>query len=177
MDIFTDACESPGGLLPQFPQPTHSKFPDLDGLKPYRMPCSVLRSILAACAKHQITGRQKRKNVSYKKWDPHQIAHCITCNGGGSASHPSGKRGLTKREVASLQGFPHWFVFLGYKLQRQIANAVPPSIAKILLRSVRRHLETVDGLAEAEDGEDEDTDNEQTEQDGSNHECVADIES
>ncbi|KAN0106830.1 S-adenosyl-L-methionine-dependent methyltransferase [Hyaloscypha variabilis] len=172
--VILAAC--PGEPLPQFPKFTHSANPDLDGLKPYRTPCSVLRSIPVGCDNHELTERQikPQKNNIYEKWNPHQIVPCITCNGEACTSHPSGKRGMTRRETAALQGFPHWFTFHGTELRVQIGNAVPPSIAKIVFKTVRKHLETVDGIIEG--SEDEGMDDEETEPDGPDHECVADRE-
>jgi hypothetical protein len=173
---ITKTHKSPGEPLPQFPKLTHSANPDLDGLKPYRTPCSVLRSIPVGCDNHELTERQikMQKNNIYEKWNPHQIVPCITCNGEACTSHPSGKRGMTRRETAALQGFPHWFTFHGTELRVQIGNAVPPSIAKIVFKTVRKHLETVDGIIEG--SEDEGMDDEETEPDGPDHECVADRE-
>jgi DNA (cytosine-5)-methyltransferase 1 len=51
---------------------------------------------------------------------------------------------LTERECAALQSFPNNHVFYGTRIRRQIGNAVPPLIAKILLQAVRKHLEKAD---------------------------------
>ena len=48
--------------------------------------------------------------------------------------HPFQDRGLTAREGARLQGFPDWYYFLGGGVSQrlQIANAVPPLLARCL---------------------------------------------
>jgi len=56
--------------------------------------------------------------------------------------HPREHRGLSVREAARLQSFPDRFVFcgsIGFQ-QQQLANAVPPLLAKAVARCVRRHL-------------------------------------
>lgn len=53
------------------------------------------------------------------------------------------RRRLTIREGARLQGFPDWFTFCGPKSSQcdQVANAVPPLLAKAVALAVRRCLE------------------------------------
>lgn len=81
----------------------------------------------------------------YVPWDDSTIIpNCITTGGANGRGHPSGQRGLTCREVASLQTFPHDHVFLGAQVMRQIGNAVPPLIGKIVLACAREHLEKSD---------------------------------
>lgn len=58
--------------------------------------------------------------------------------------HPTGLRGLTCREVASLQTFPHGHVFKGKKIRKQIGNAVPPHVSKLIFTCVKKHLEKTD---------------------------------
>ncbi len=55
-------------------------------------------------------------------------------------------RDLTLREYASLQGFPATHVFRGNYVKKQIGNAVPPCVAKVLFESIKRDLERVDGV-------------------------------
>ena len=65
---ITKTHKSPGEPLPQFPKLTHSANPDLDGLKPYRTPCSVLRSIPVGCDNHELTERQiKCRRTTFTK--------------------------------------------------------------------------------------------------------------
>jgi len=44
---------------------------------------------------------------------------CITTDGGKYSCHPDGKRGMTIREFAALQGFPHHHEFFGREIRKQ----------------------------------------------------------
>ena len=56
--------------------------------------------------------------------------------------HPRQNRGLSVREAARIQSFPDHFVFQGSlgSQQQQVANAVPPLLARAVARRVRRSL-------------------------------------
>jgi DNA (cytosine-5)-methyltransferase 1 len=56
--------------------------------------------------------------------------------------HPRENRGLSVREAARLQSFPDDFIFLGGigAQQQQVANAVPPLLARSVAKSVRKML-------------------------------------
>lgn len=58
---------------------------------------------------------------------------------GGRFIHPEEDRTLTPREAARIQSFPDDFEFLGDRrsVARQIGNAVPPMLARLLAESVR----------------------------------------
>jgi DNA (cytosine-5)-methyltransferase 1 len=132
----------PGETLPDFPAFTHSERGG-NGLKPYTSAGSVLSSIPRHAANHDLGSVST--GARYVPWDDSKIIpNCITTAGANGRGHPSGKRGLTCREVASLQTFPHDHVFFGGQVRRQIGNAVPPRIGEILLTCVRKHLEKVD---------------------------------
>lgn len=45
-----------------------------------------------------------------------------------------------------MQGFPECHVFKGKAIKKQIGNAVPPCIAKVLFESIKRDLSTADGV-------------------------------
>lgn len=53
---------------------------------------------------------------------------------------------LTNREFATIQGFPMEHKFGSRNVKRQIGNAVPPVIAKLLFETCRRSLEEADGM-------------------------------
>ena len=57
--------------------------------------------------------------------------------------HPRENRGLSVREAARLQSFPDDFIFFGGigQQQQQVANAVPPLLARAVAKSVRKMLE------------------------------------
>ena len=56
--------------------------------------------------------------------------------------HPRQDRGLSVREAARIQSFPDRFIFRGSleSQQQQVANAVPPLMARAVAKSVRRML-------------------------------------
>jgi DNA (cytosine-5)-methyltransferase 1 len=58
--------------------------------------------------------------------------------------HPSNKRRMSVRELATVQDFPIDFEFVGNmsRAYTQIGNAVPPGLARAVALSVRRALET-----------------------------------
>jgi len=58
--------------------------------------------------------------------------------------HPTEDRTLTVRECARIQTFPDEFIFAGSRRERaqQIGNAVPPSFAEVIARSLLRDLES-----------------------------------
>lgn len=62
--------------------------------------------------------------------------------------HPSGTRDLTDREFACLQGFPLEHSFGKTGVKKQIGNAVPPVVARVILGEVAEGLRRVDGLSE-----------------------------
>lgn len=57
--------------------------------------------------------------------------------------HPDEHRGFTVREAARIQGFPDHFSFVGPEREkfRQIGNAVPPPVAKLLAELIQPLLE------------------------------------
>ena len=60
--------------------------------------------------------------------------------------HPSGERDLTDREFACLQGFPLEHKFGKTSVKKQIGNAVPPVVARLVLVEVKKALLKADGL-------------------------------
>lgn len=60
----------------------------------------------------------------------------------GRFAHPDQDRNLTNREGARIQSFPDEFVFAGPKkdVARQIGNAVPPHLARVIGRQLRRMI-------------------------------------
>lgn len=134
--------DSPGETLAGFPPYTHSSDGS-GGLKLYNSVRSVLDRIPEGAANHNVITRLGACN--FDSWDDSGIlTSCITTSGPHRKGHPSGKRGFTMRELASLQGFPHNHVFEGREIRKQIGNAVPASIAKLWFRHIRKHLEKVD---------------------------------
>lgn len=86
------------------------------------------------------------KPLRDRPWNADSIAPRAITTHGGQNYHPSGTRNLTNREFAALQGFPMEHTFSDKNVKKQIGNAVPPSIAKVLFEAVRRALEEADGV-------------------------------
>lgn len=97
----------------------------------------------------------RRSNPRNKApYSPHkQLSACITTSGGEGNLHPDGDRTFSLQELACLQGFPLYHVFVGSvegirrgvtAIKRMIGNAVPPIVAAQLLREVKKSLEESD---------------------------------
>ena len=140
--MLTVPFRSPGEALPPFPSPTHSPNPEKTGLKPWTTINQAITNIPFGWANHDIQSTIERDN-SPQSGD--KIATCITTSGGGII-HPSGKRDYTHREFACLQSFPLGHKFGASGVKKQIGNAVPPTMAKILLETIIDALLKADGL-------------------------------
>ncbi|KAJ5657577.1 C-5 cytosine methyltransferase DmtA [Penicillium longicatenatum] len=143
----------PGETLPQMPPPTHGPFGS--SLQPFETIHRAISDIPEGWMDHDTRGLLERtRNAHRAPYSPHQPAKTITCSGGEANYHPSGKRGLTPREVACIQTFPLGFVFCGKNRRKQIGNAVPTRLAEALFREVRKSLRRTDAkeLEEARTG-------------------------
>lgn len=138
----------PGEQLPIIPPVTHTKDTSRNPhLLPYTAAGSLINSVPRDALNHDIesaTFTQRRRS-----WCPNGILpRAMTTSGGGNC-HPSGLRNLTLREFAVLQGFPVDHRFAGTAIKKQIGNAVPPSMARILFTTARKALEKADGVVAA----------------------------
>jgi DNA (cytosine-5)-methyltransferase 1 len=85
-------------------------------------------------------------STCYSRLEPDLPSVTITVNFVHPASnkciHPLQDRALTPREGARLQGFPDSFKFIGSRAQvvKQIGNAVPPLIGRVIAESLARHI-------------------------------------
>ena len=73
---------------------------------------------------------------------------CISYSN-GRFGHPEQDRAISIREAACLQTFPRDFLFEGglNSMARQIGNAVPVRLAKIMGQQVNKHLSKVGNRA------------------------------
>ena len=57
--------------------------------------------------------------------------------------HPGLPRAISVREAARLQGFPDSYIFKGTRTSQseQVANAVPPPIAKAIMQAIKQSIE------------------------------------
>ncbi|KAI9887919.1 MAG: hypothetical protein M1823_000308 [Watsoniomyces obsoletus] len=142
--VLYAAC--PGEVLPEFPKRTHSDNPAVCRLEGIARAVTVhdcISSIPLGTPNHNLQTVKQRQEIPYCAHGP--LPRCITCSGGQNY-HPSGKRDFTRREFACLQGFPLDYKFGKVKVLRQIGNAVPPSVGKVLLNQVKETLMRADGL-------------------------------
>lgn len=90
------------------------------------------------------TNRKNRHSSAYKRLDVSQPSCTIdTGNNHSNYFHPLYNRIPTVREAARLQSFPDDFVFVGNRSEqyRQVGNAVPPLLSKILAEKIREVFE------------------------------------
>jgi DNA (cytosine-5)-methyltransferase 1 len=106
------------------------------------------RSLQLACHKRR-KGKSFRSVYGRMRWDapsPVITTQCLGI-GNGRFGHPSQNRAISIREAALLQSFPKGFRFLpprepinGLRLARQIGNAVPVKLSRVIARAIKRHL-------------------------------------
>lgn len=106
----------------------------------------------------QLSCHKKSKGASFRsvygrmRWDapsPVITTQCLGI-GNGRFGHPKQDRAISIREAALLQSFPRSFRFVHPRddintaqLARHIGNAVPPTLSRIIARSIKRHLADV----------------------------------
>ncbi|KAE9978273.1 hypothetical protein EG327_007455 [Venturia inaequalis] len=133
-----------GVPLPEFPKATHG--PPGSGLASYRTVRDAISKIPVTASWH--LDYQSPYAISKPAYDARTAkSSCITRNG-GNRPHPSGKRPFTPREMASLQGFPDSYAFVGSgvtEVRKQIGNAIPPNVWKHYVKSCVDTLERFDG--------------------------------
>jgi len=81
-------------------------------------------------------------NYIYRRLKENETSIVITHYRKSMLIHPKENRGLSVREAARIQSFPDHFVFKGPLIsqQQQVANAVPPLLAKAVAHSVKKML-------------------------------------
>ncbi len=88
------------------------------------------------------TNKERCHQWIYRRLPENEPAIAITNFRKNMLIHPREDRGLSVREAARLQSFPDDFIFFGGigQQQQQVANAVPPLLAKAVAKAVRRML-------------------------------------
>ena len=129
------------------PNPTHADpSSETTNLPPFATVNQTLDQISINAPDHDPASLIFPTNKRLRSWDGNAILPRAMTTSGGQNYHPSGKRDFTLREYAALQGFPPNHVFVGSYVKKQIGNAVPPVVAKVLFESIKRQLDEVDGV-------------------------------
>lgn len=138
-----------GSVHPQFPN--HFRESRLSPINLSRLKCIPMgggredlpRSLQLEC---------HRRNATHRHLDVYGRLHWERPSGTitarfdsftrGRFGHPTEHRSLTVREGARLQGFPDAFAFVGNREETamQVGNAVPPPLAAIVGRTLKRNL-------------------------------------
>jgi DNA (cytosine-5)-methyltransferase 1 len=138
----------PGESLPTLPRPTHGNWVR-DGLLPVVTARKALSSVKSGMQNHDPT-RVRHFPIPKARWNADSfIRHTITCSGIENY-HWDGRRDFTIRELATLQGFPPEHKFVGPREKKQIGNAFPPLIVKMLYTHLVAWLDKRDGFDPAE---------------------------
>lgn len=140
---FILIAAGPGEKLPKWPTPTHSSSPTGDQ-QPFSTEKETIEGLTPEL--HSLHDPKSLPVIEKEARDADKpIDRPI--NGSGSVyHHPNGKRDLTQRELASLQGFPTGHQFEGSYIKKQIGNAFPPLVAMAFYQHLRQHMEEVDGV-------------------------------
>lgn len=126
-----------------YPRPTHARG-GADGLLPWVGIGGALAGFPDPDAANGVPNHVYSKYklnfngyLGHRPLDPQLPAPTVTARGddrGGVVilPHPNGLRRMTGRELATVQGFPPDFAFVGTlsSVYRQIGNAVPPPLAR-----------------------------------------------
>lgn len=103
---------------------------------PEDIPSQRLVQIRASGGRTTYYGRLTWDNPAYT------ITTYFNRLGNSSNLHPEQQRMISIREGARLQSFPDSFVFYGSKTSqyKQIGNAVPPLLARVIANAIKPHL-------------------------------------
>jgi DNA (cytosine-5)-methyltransferase 1 len=90
-------------------------------------------------------GFNSRLQAYHRKWQAHRPSRTIHSHLISTEVHPSGTRRFTLREAATLQSFPESYRFQGSLAERfkNVANAVPPLLARAVAESVHDYYQNV----------------------------------
>lgn len=107
--------------------------------------------LILSCHKKS-TGKSFRSVYGRMIWDdvaPTLTTQC-TGYGNGRYGHPSQDRAISLREAAILQSFPEHYIFIDPQkqftptlIERQIGNAVPVQLGRVIAKSIKIHIENL----------------------------------
>jgi DNA (cytosine-5)-methyltransferase 1 len=110
-------------------------------------------SLRLKCHK-KASGKRYEAIYGRMSWDrlaPTLTTHCCGI-GNGRFGHPEQDRGISLREAALLQSFPRYYQLVdpalpifSKRISKHLGNAVPVRLGRIIARSIRRHIEEMDG--------------------------------
>ena len=85
--------------------------------------------------------------ISYRRLDG-DVARTLVAGHRALPVHPTEDRTITVREAARIQGFPDTYFFCGPRASQplQVANAVPPALARAVAEKLWASLEASDSL-------------------------------
>ncbi len=111
------------------------------------------RSIRLKCHKKP-TGKRYEAIYGRMSWNrlaPTLTTHCCGL-GNGRFGHPEQDRGISLREAALLQTFPRYYDLLdptltisSKRISKHLGNAVPVRLGRMIARSIKRHIEEING--------------------------------
>ena len=80
--------------------------------------------------------------LSYRRLEGGRVARTLVAGHRALPVHPRLDRTISVREAARIQGFPDGFLFAGVRSNQplQVANAVPPPLARALAEHLRQFL-------------------------------------
>ncbi|KAK0633602.1 S-adenosyl-L-methionine-dependent methyltransferase, partial [Immersiella caudata] len=135
----------PGEKLPDFPKPTHS-LQGTGGLKPFVTAKQATAPARSNSQRNNALNAKKLLPRVQVSWDPNTpIPRTITCSGGQNY-HWMGRRDFTLLEYALLQGFPVQHQFSEPCVKKQIGNAFPPSVVRIIYDHLIKCLDKSDNV-------------------------------
>lgn len=135
----------PGERLPAFPRPTHSED-GKNGLRCFVTAKEALAPIRRGGFKTHPLNQKKYFDSPRNEWDPDRpVPRTITCSGGQNY-HWKGHRDFTFLEYALLQGFPSFHKFHPSHVKKQIGNAFPSSIVRLLYKHLASELDRYDNV-------------------------------
>ena len=113
-------------IFRRLPQGANSLHPSIEDIMPYKNRNGIFKDKYFKLKYDEVC----KTITSHMKFD---------CN---MYIHPTQARGLSPREAARIQTFPDNFVFYGPQNSwyKQIGNAVPVKLAKIIGEEVKKHL-------------------------------------